>query len=187
MANITITNIGDEPRQLRPFRNAEKVTVQPGESILCDHDWVKANALAAYGDFYRVEDGGILPGLKEVLAFIDKATEAEKDEIITAAGGTPPAEFPAEETGSDHAADEFEHAADEFEQEAAEDETAEAETAALPEDQDGAAEDPDTEEPDPAQVAEGGTAPDGDEEPAPQQPAAPVAQAKKPAKKAAKA
>jgi hypothetical protein len=187
MANITITNIGDEPRQLRPFRNAEKVTVQPGESILCDHDWVKANALAAYGDFYRVEDGGILPGLKEVLAFIDKATDAEKDEIITAAGGTPPAELPAEETVADSEEDDPE-------QEAEEEEAPDAETADLPEDQDGAAEDPDTENSDAAQVTEGGTAADGDEEPAPQQPAAakngnakPPARAKNPPKKAAKA
>lgn len=88
MAQITITNISKEAQKARPSATAEKVTLQPGDSLECDRDYAEQNYLSNYGDLFRATDGDRLPGLKEVLAFIEKATDAEKEAIQKAL--TPP-------------------------------------------------------------------------------------------------
>lgn len=88
MAIITIKNISKDPQGIRRNATAEKIILNPGETAECDRDWAEGNILAAYGNFFRAE-GGSLPGLKDVLAFIEKATDAEKEAIAKALAPVP--------------------------------------------------------------------------------------------------
>jgi len=89
MAQITVTNISKEPQRIRPTATAEKVTLKAGESIVCDRDYAEQNCLSNYGELFRATDGDRLPGLKEVLTFIEKATDAEKEAIQKALAPAP--------------------------------------------------------------------------------------------------
>lgn len=83
MAKIFVKNVSKEPAALRPFATAEKVILKPGERIECDRDWVEGGCLANYSDTFRA-DGKEEPEINDILKWLEKATDAEKEAIAKA-------------------------------------------------------------------------------------------------------
>jgi len=88
MAKVFVKNITKETRLIRPYATAGKTELKPGDTIECDRDWVEKGVVAAYPNFFRIE-GGANPELADLLKFLEKATDAEKEAIAKALAPVP--------------------------------------------------------------------------------------------------